>query len=160
MIKDITDIIRNTDLFNSSELGIVCLNEKDAETLAVKIFDMLSSRDTIIENFERQLKTERAKYSLAVECYREVYKKVRQLEQRCENWSCGNVEYIWHKMDDATSVAVYPGFTKTVLCFCADKFGGTFYTLGKHNSNGWELDGLNNAIYDKVIAWTEIPRYK
>lgn len=148
MTNYIAKIICNTDLPNSNGFGTVRLNKKEAKILAAKLVPILSSQDNLDTDFEQQLKTEKAKYSLAVECYRDVCNRLQRIET-------GKSDFVWHKTGDGE----FPEKCKEVLCCCVDERLCKFYTLGTyHPSQFWSLDFIH--MEGKVIAWTEIPQYE
>lgn len=148
MTNHIAKIICDTDLPNSNGFGTVRLNKKEAEILATKLVSGLYPQDNLVADFEQQLKTEKAKYSLAVECYRDVYNKLQRVET-------GKFDFIWHKTEDGE----FPEIGQEVLCFCQGARRSQFYTLGTyHPSQFWSLDFIH--MEGKVIAWTEIPQYE
>lgn len=157
MTNHIAKIICDTDLPNSNGFGTVRLSKKEAEILAAKLVPILSSQDNLIADFEQQLKTEKAKYSLAVECYRDVYNKLQRIET-------GKSDFVWHKTENGE----FPD--KEVLCCCDDEVGERIYSLGTYHPTRvdiflgktrlakWKLDF--SAANLKVIAWAEIPKYE
>ena len=148
MTNHIAKIICDTDLPNSNGFGTVRLNKKEAEILAAKLVSGLYPQDNLVADFEQQLKTEKEKYSLAVECYRDVYNKLQRVET-------GKFDFIWHKTEDGE----FPKIGQEVLCFCQGARRSQFYTLGTyHPSQFWSLDFTH--MEGKVIAWTEIPQYE
>lgn len=148
MTNHIAKIICDTDLPNSNGFGTVRLNKKEAEILAAKLVSGLYPQDNLVADFEQQLKTEKAKYSLAVECYRDVYNKLQRIET-------GKFDFIWHKTEDGE----FPEIGQEVLCFCQGARMSRFYTLGTyHPSQFWSLDFTH--MEGKVIAWTEVPQYE
>ena len=148
MTNHIAKIICDTDLPNSNGFGTVRLNKKEAEILAAKLVSGLYPQDNLVADFEQQLKTEKAKYSLAVECYRDVYNKLQRIET-------GKFDFIWHKTEDGE----FPEIGQEVLCFCHGARMSRFYTLGTyHPSQFWSLDFTH--MEGKVIAWTEVPQYE
>ena len=154
MTNHIAKIICDTDLPNSNGFGTVRLNKKEAEILAAKLVPVLSSQDNLVANFEQQLKTEKAKYSLAVECYRDVYDKLQRI-------ATGKSDFIWHKTENGE----FPEKCQEVLCCCVDERLSKFYTLGTYHPSQidnllpkWSLDCT--YMKGKVIAWTEIPKYE
>lgn len=148
MTNHIAKIICDTDLPNSNGFGTVRLNKKEAEILAAKLVSELYPQDNLVADFEQQLKTEKAKYSLAVECYRDVYNKLQRIET-------GKSDFVWHKTADGE----FPEIGQEVLCFCQGARRSQFYTLGTyHPSQFWSLDFIH--MEGKVIAWTEIPQYE
>lgn len=148
MTNHIAKIICDTDLPNSNGFGTVRLNKKEAEILAAKLVLGLYPQDNLVADFEQQLKTEKAKYSLAVECYRDVYNKLQRIET-------GKSDFVWHKTEDGE----FPEIGQEVLCFCQGARRSQFYTLGTyHPSQFWSLDFTH--MEGKVIAWTEVPQYE
>lgn len=153
MTEHIAKIICDTDLPNSNGFGTVRLNKKEAEILAAKLVPILSSQDNLVADFEQQLKTEKAKYSFAVECYRDVYNKLERIVT-------GKSDFVWHKTENGE----FPESGQEVLCYCQGARMGQFYTLGTYYpsqidiSPKWSLDFTHMA--GEVIAWTEIPKYE
>ena len=160
MTNHIAKIICDTDLPNSNGFGTVRLNKKEAEILAAKLVLGLYPQDNLVADFEQQLKTEKAKYSLAVECYRDVYNKLQRIET-------GKFDFIWHKTEDGD----FPESDNEVLCYCEDEDLCRYYTLGTYHplkvnehvglavNPHWNFDMLLLAN-SKVIAWTEVPQYE
>lgn len=153
MTNHIAKIICDTDLPNSNGFGTVRLNKKEAEILAAKLVLGLYPQDNLVADFEQQLKTEKAKYSLAVECYRDVYNKLQRIET-------GKSDFVWHK----TGNGEFPEKCQEVLCCCVGE-RGLCYTLGTYHPlqidnvlPQWSLDCT--YMKSKVIAWAEIPKYE
>lgn len=153
MTNHIAKIICDTDLPNSNGFGTVRLNKKEAEILAAKLVPILSSQDELVADFEQQLKTEKAKYSLAVECYRDVYNKLQRIET-------GKSDFVWHNTADGE----FPEKCQEVLCCCVAE-RGLGYTLGTYHPlqidnvlPKWSLDCT--YMKSKVIAWAKIPKYE
>ena len=116
MTNHIAKIICDTDLPNSNGFGTVRLNKKEAEILAAKLVSGLYPQDNLVVDFEQQLKTEKAKYSLAVECYRDVYNKLQRIET-------GKSDFVWHKTADGE----FPENVKK--CYVAVWVKGVWVTL-------------------------------
>lgn len=153
MTNHIAKIICDTDLPNSNGFGTVRLNKKEAEILAAKLVSGLYPQDNLVADFEQQLKTEKEKYSLAVECYRDVYNKLQRIET-------GKSDFVWHKTADGE----FPEKCQEVLCCCVNE-GGLGYTLGTYHPlqidnvlPKWSLDCT--YMKSKVIAWAKIPKYE
>lgn len=153
MTNHIAKIICDTDLPNSNGFGTVRLNKKEAEILAEKLVSGIYPYDNLIADFEQQLKTEKEKYSLAVECYRDVYDKLQRIKT-------GKSDFVWHK----TGNGEFPEKCKEVLCFCVGE-RSLGYTLGTYHPlqidnvlPKWSLD--STYMKSKVIAWMEIPKYE
>lgn len=153
MTNHIAKIICNTDLPNSNGFGTVRLNKKEAEILAAKLVLGLYPQDNLVADFEQQLETEKAKYSLAVECYRDVYNKLQRVET-------GKSDFVWHKTADGE----FPEKCQEVLCCCVGE-RGLGYTLGTYHPlqidnvlPKWSLDCT--YMKSKVIAWAKIPKYE
>lgn len=154
MTNHIAKIICDTDLPNSNGFGTVRLNKKEAEILAAKLVSGIYPYDNLVADFEQQLKTEKAKYSFAVECYRDVYNKLQRIET-------GKSDFVWHKTENGE----FPEKCQEVLCCCQDERLCKFYTLGTYHPSQiddilpkWSLDCT--YMKGKVIAWTEIPKYE
>lgn len=92
------------------------------------------------------------KYMEALDMAIDYMKKQNKLEEKVDYLINELMKQIWYSVDEEL-----PEMCKAVLVWCPERFN--IFCANLNYDKQWEIFGTSNLLYEKVVAWRELPTY-
>lgn len=107
---------------------------------------------TEVKYFDDSMYQYNPKYMEALDMAIDCLKKQNKLEEKFDYLINELTKQIWHSVDEEL-----PEMCKAVLVWCPER-RNIFCAILNHDKQ-WEIFGTSNLLYEKVVAWRELPAY-